>query len=575
MAERSDTVPDTLVEGEHKGNEDHDTILRHREPLTPLPSDDPRDPLNWPMWLKIVILVQTSLLAAIGGLNTASINPAYLLLAEEFNISKVTASYQTTVCIALNGVAPWVWIPLSNKYGRRPVYLGTTLLGFISALGCAYTRSFGQLIVARVFNGFFPVAFALGAATVTDLFWYHQRGRAVGFFTVTMVNGSHLAPIVGGLLGQYCGWRWIFKFMAIIDAVMFLTSFFCLPETLYIRKSPISSSKLDAIQVAADDAVTRPRFTKAIYFSHLGLHTNFPELRLTLNQFVIPALKMAQYPSVLFPALYYATMYGFASILPAVTVAAIFTEFFHWNTLTIGLTYGASLTMGGILGECVSGWVVDFIVKRERKRMGRDPEPEVRLKAIWMGEIIVPAGLLIYGFCLQYHTVWIAPILGMGIACFGLQIITTTTYTYSIDCYRTESSEVAQLFNFIRQEFGMTFAFYVVHLGDAIGYQWTFLMFALIGGGLAFIPMLPIILHGENWRRKLGKPVGVNAFESMMVNTGDPDCHSQWDTDKRGERQGKELGMRYEHVRDERRTRHRHTYIPASNPSVPKGGILR
>ena len=44
-----------------------------------------------------MVLVQTSLLAALGGLNTATINPVYLLIAEEFGISKVRASYQTYV----------------------------------------------------------------------------------------------------------------------------------------------------------------------------------------------------------------------------------------------------------------------------------------------------------------------------------------------------------------------------------------------------------------------------------------------------------------------------------------------
>jgi hypothetical protein len=47
-----------------------------------------------------VILTQTSLLAAIGGLNTASINPALLLVAKDFGIDKVTASYQTYVSLS-------------------------------------------------------------------------------------------------------------------------------------------------------------------------------------------------------------------------------------------------------------------------------------------------------------------------------------------------------------------------------------------------------------------------------------------------------------------------------------------
>jgi hypothetical protein len=48
-------------------------------------------------------------------------------------------------------------------------------LGFASALGSAYAHSFGTLIVARVFNGLFPAAMALGAGVVVDLFFFHQR----------------------------------------------------------------------------------------------------------------------------------------------------------------------------------------------------------------------------------------------------------------------------------------------------------------------------------------------------------------------------------------------------------------
>jgi len=55
---------------------------------------------------------------------------------------------------------------------------------------------------------------------------------------------------------------------------------------------------------------------------------------------------------------------------------------------------------------------------------------------------------------------------------------------YSIDCYRSEGSEVSQVFNFFRQEIGMTFAFYVILLAGKIGYQWTFFFFAIMGSVL-------------------------------------------------------------------------------------------
>ena len=367
------------------------------------------DPLTWPLPLKISVLIQVSLLSALGGLNTAIINPAYVPLAQDFGISSTTASYQTTVCIALNGIGPFLWVPLSNKFGRRPILLGTTLLGFASALGSAYSRNFGQLLLARVFNGFFPAAFSLGASVVVDVFFLEQRGRAMGMFTVLSVNGSHIAPLVGGPLGQFLGWRWCFKFAAVCNAVMLAVVFFAFPETLHVP----ASKGADAERQQNGEIGTG--LTSKSYLKQLKLHSHNPSVRLRWKQFVLPSLKMARYPSVLFPALYFGTQYGFASILPAVTVAPIFSEVYDWNTLEIGLGYGAALTIGGSLGELAAGMVLDGIVKKEiKKRNGKAPPPEVRLKAIWTGEIFVPIGLLIYGFTMQYRTHWMGPLFGMG-----------------------------------------------------------------------------------------------------------------------------------------------------------------
>lgn len=57
-------------------------------------------------------------------------------------------------------------------------------------------------------------------------------------------------------------------------------------------------------------------------------------------------------------------MHAPSSILPAVTVASVFSQAFGWNTLQIGLAYGCSLTIGSFLGETAGGWVVDFIIVR-------------------------------------------------------------------------------------------------------------------------------------------------------------------------------------------------------------------
>ena len=108
-------------------------------------------------------------------MNVGMTNPAIVELSKSLNVSSVVGSYPTTIAIAINGISPLVYIPLANVYGRRPVYLASTLIGFAAMLGSAYVKSYGQLLAARVFGAFFSAAFVLGAVTVMDLFPYHQR----------------------------------------------------------------------------------------------------------------------------------------------------------------------------------------------------------------------------------------------------------------------------------------------------------------------------------------------------------------------------------------------------------------
>lgn len=152
-------------------------------------------------WLKWLILFQVSILASLATLNVSIINPAVVPLADEFSIAHVTATYQTTIAIGTSALGPLVFVPIANVYGRRPVYLFTLLIGLASAIGSAEAKSYGTLILARAFNGSgAATAAVLGAGTISDMCYMHQRGKAMGLYTVMLTNGAHLAPIVSGPL---------------------------------------------------------------------------------------------------------------------------------------------------------------------------------------------------------------------------------------------------------------------------------------------------------------------------------------------------------------------------------------
>ncbi|KAF8058748.1 MFS general substrate transporter [Lyophyllum atratum] len=437
-------------------------------PLLPQPTTSPYDPLNYPNWLRYTILAQVSLLAFISNLNVAIINPAVVPLSAEFDIAPVIGTYQTTVTIGMGALGPLAFTPFANVYGRRPAYLLSAFIGFASALGCAKAKTYGTLVLARAFNGFGQsAAFGLGAGTVVDVFFMHGRGKAMGIFTLMLTNGAPSHP--SGYVARNLGWRWCFWVGSILNGAIFVICLFFMPETLFDRpydndtemKTPEfddgeeSSSKQEHHTTFVGEPFIAPPMTTRTYLNRLWIIdlARPASRRLKLHDFLVKPFSMLKYPSVTFPALYYAVTYGFASIEPVLTVATLFTKIYQFDTVRNGLANGISLLVGASLGELCSSPVTDAMMQRARKSAltdGASVPAEIRLQGIWTGAITVPIGLLMYGLTIHFATTFIAPCIGMAIACFGVQIISSVCYTYSCsDCYRSRSNDVSQCFKYL------------------------------------------------------------------------------------------------------------------------------
>ncbi|KAJ7646196.1 MFS general substrate transporter [Mycena rosella] len=460
---------------------------KHGLALIPQPSSDPSDPLNFPQWLKIAVLLQVSFIAGLGPLNQAVVNPAYVPLAAHFHKTTVEASYQTTIAIAFAGIGSFLWVPLANTYGRRPVLLFTTLLAAASSLGSGKAETWSQLIGTRVLNGIGTSSFfTLGAGMVADCFFLHERGRAMGVFTVFLTNSAHIAPIPGGFLAQYVNYRWCYYLPAILDMIMFFVMLFCLPETLYMRGStPV---------VTSQPILRRMKLW--------GLRPEGKHLRLA--DFMHP-FQMFMYPAVLISAFYYSVTFAFSSILPAVTSATLFRAVDHFTPSQTGMALGFGTLIGSTLGELLGGIVIDRSMRLSRQGKGGEVVPEVRLQGIWVGAILQPIGLLIWGFCWQYKTKWIGPTMGFTVMCFAIQIISTVLYSYCADSYKPQMPEIAQVFNFGRQTVGMTVGFWAIPLGTKIGYHYMSITLALIGV-VALLPVVYLMYQGKNLRDRMGQP---------------------------------------------------------------------
>lgn len=102
---------------------------------------------------------------------------------EEFNVSSTVAILPLTLYVVALGFGPVVGGPLSETWGRHPVYLGSVPLGGVFALGAGFTNNFGALCFLRFMSGFcWAPVLATAAGSLSDIFPPRTRGPASAVF---------------------------------------------------------------------------------------------------------------------------------------------------------------------------------------------------------------------------------------------------------------------------------------------------------------------------------------------------------------------------------------------------------
>ncbi|KAJ7931296.1 major facilitator superfamily domain-containing protein [Mycena leptocephala] len=434
---------------------------RHGLPLVPQPTRFKDDPLNWPLWLKWTVLVQVGFFAFLGPFNSAVVNPSLVLLADGLHVDSTTASYTTTCAIIAGGLTPFIFTPLTNIYGRRPVTLFAMLMTIAGGIGSGSSTSYAGVAVTR---------------------------EKTGVYVIFVTNGAHIAALFGGFLGAAKGWQWDFYIGAIITSVPFVVALFLFPETLFSHDEEFIATR------------THERSYNEMLWNFKG--NMIPGRALHLSHFT-HSFSMFKYPSVTFPFIYYTLAWTFINILPAVTLATIYHKFYHMNAGPIGACLGISLTIGSVLGELCAGRLSDYIMYRMAARHGGVRKPEYRLYLSPLSAIFMPAGIIIFGATVG-RTGFIPPLVGLSVGVFGLQIGSTCLYAYISDCYKPQTPETGVLFNLGR---GLSFfiPFVATRLANEISYLWAWFTFAAILFA-TYLPVAALIWWGERWRIAAGKP---------------------------------------------------------------------
>jgi MFS family permease len=91
------------------------------------------------------------------------------------------------------GSGPLLLAPLSETFGRRPIYVVCFTVFAIMQIPCALATNISMLIGFRFLSGFFGSAsIANGGGTISDMYNALERTRVVGWYILGPLTGTFL-----------------------------------------------------------------------------------------------------------------------------------------------------------------------------------------------------------------------------------------------------------------------------------------------------------------------------------------------------------------------------------------------
>lgn len=160
---------------------------------------------------KNILLLIVMLTSFINPFLGAAVNIALPKIADAFQMDAITMSWVGMTFLLSSAVFLVPMGKISDIVGRKRIFLFGNIIITLGSVLCAVSISTLMLLFARVIQGIgASMVFGTGMALVTSAFSPQKRGRAIGIIVSSVYLGLSVAPVLGGILTQYLGWRSIF-----------------------------------------------------------------------------------------------------------------------------------------------------------------------------------------------------------------------------------------------------------------------------------------------------------------------------------------------------------------------------
>jgi len=203
-----------------------------------------------------------TILSMIPPLATDLYMPGLPEMVTYFDTTTSMTSLTMTIFFIFMALGTLVLGPVSDKYGRKPVLVWSTVLTLVCSITCAFSPTITFLITARAFQAFGAGGMiAIGSALVKDSFEGAEMGRVLSITQALMFIAPVAAPILGAQILRVADWSMTFIALALLNAVT-LVFVLLLEETLPAEKR-VQGSTLHSI-LGLTKVVRNPVFTSLL-----------------------------------------------------------------------------------------------------------------------------------------------------------------------------------------------------------------------------------------------------------------------------------------------------------------------
>lgn len=446
---------------------------------------DRENPHNWSgMYRWYITIVASSLVVCIA-YGSSIVTGGLGLIQEAYNVSLEVAILTCSIMVCGFAVGPLLWSPLSEIFGRRPIYIISLGLYVIFNIPCALAPNIGGLLVCRFLCGVFASSgLSMAGGTIADIWEMEERGMAIAYFAAAPYCGPVIGPIVCGWItvGSHRLSLFFWSNMAFSGVILVLVGM--IPETYAPVILKRRAAKLRK-ETGRDDIITEQEKVKLTLRDVVRTSLIRP-ITMILTEPVLDLMCM-------YIVLIYSMLYAFFFAYPI-----IFSKLYNYNDGQIGLMFIPIL-----IGATFSLMVTPSIEKHFRKLCRvRSTTPEDRLIAALIGAPFIPISWFILGATSFPHIIWVGPA-SSGIAFgFGMVLCYYAVNNYIIDSYQKYAASALAAKVFLRSGGGAAFPLFITQMYARLGLQWASWLLAFIAVEMVLIPY-GFYVFGARIRAKL------------------------------------------------------------------------